>query len=602
MMMLRVTLAQLNPVAGDLAGNTALVTAAIGAATRVGADLLLTPEMAITGYPVEDLLGERAFLDDVEHAVNRVAACVPDGLVAVIGAPVRTGFLPEAGGGKAIPRHRLDATDRVVRNAALLATGGRVVAAHTKALLPTNSVFDDSRWTLPGRIGQDLFRVGGVTVAVAVCEDIWADEVADAAAGAGAQVLLTINASPYYLGKPHARLALLRALAARTGLTVAYVNMVGGQDEVVFDGGSLVVDPDGTVLLQAPLFRDGVFTVDIPVHEHPTSTGALELGSSSSDRPALNPARATWPGWQEEMYTAIVSGLGDYVNRNGFTQVILGLSGGLDSALAAVVAVDALGPDRVWGVTMPGPYSSPGSVSDAYALATNLGIRCDTLSIRATFEAELALLGPMLSGPGAGVATENIQARLRALHLMTLANAAGNTMMVNTGNRSESAVGFFTLGGDSSGGFAPLRDVAKTVAYDLARWRNEHALTVGQVAPIPVATLTKPPSAELAPDQVDTNTLPPYEVLDEILVGYIEDMEGPDEITARLVDRFNMATVDAERVVLQVMGMIDRAEHKRRQVAPGIKLTRRQVGGRDRRVPITNLRVHHFAKGRVTSP
>jgi len=604
---LRVALAQISLTAGDLDGNGARIAGAIAKALAAGADILLTPEMAISGYPVEDLLGEHAFLDDVEVAVAQVASAVPANLVAVIGAPVRTAFLPVAGGGRPAPAHRLDANTRDVRNAALLACGGAVVAAHTKSLLPTSSVFDDSRWVLPGPIGQDLFTIGGARVGVAICEDVWSSEVADAAAAAGAQVLLVINASPYYRGKPEIRLAMLAALAARTGMVLCYTNASGGQDELVFDGGSLVLTPDGQILLRAPLFTEGVFVVDIPLPSLPAAASAAALGATPATRPALVGVHAVWPTGAEALYAAVVLGLRDYVNRNGARKVVLGLSGGLDSALAAVIATDALGPARVWGVAMPGPYSSPGSVTDALALAANLGIRCEQVSIQGPFEAELKVLGPLLDGPGSGVARENIQARLRSLVVLSLANAAGSTMMVNTGNRSEAAVGYFTLGGDSCGGFAPLRDVSKTTVYELARWRNEFARAAGRTPPIPASTLTKPPSAELAPGQVDTSSLPAYDVLDDILEGYLEDMFGPDELVARLVNRFGMDAPAATRTVLRTLAMVDRAEHKRRQVAPGIKLTRRQVGGRDRRVPITNRRAHHTTEragttrlGRVT--
>jgi len=386
---------------------------------------------------------------------------------------------------------------------------------------------------------------------------------------------------------------MLTALAARTGMVVCYVNGAGAVDELVFDGGSMVVTPDGTTLLQAPLFSTGVFTVDIPLPGPAKDENAATLGATPTTRPALASVHAVWPSGPEALYAAIVLGLRDYANRNGAAKVILGLSGGLDSALAAVIAVDALGPERVWGVSMPGPHSSTGSVTDAVTLAANLGIRCDKVSIQGPFEAELKALGPLLDGPGAGVATENIQARLRSLVVLCLANADGSTMMVNTGNRSEAAVGYFTLGGDSCGGFAPLRDVSKTPAYRLARWRNESARQAGATPPIPESTLTKPPSAELAPGQVDTNSLPPYDVLDDILEGYLEDMFGAGELVDRLVNRFDMGVSEAKATVLAVLAMVDRAEHKRRQVAPGIQVTRRQVGGRDRRVPITNKRTHH---------
>lgn len=596
---LRIALAQLHTIAADLTGNSAKIRAAVKTAHDAGADILLTPELAVSGYTVEDLLGERAFLADTEGTVRELAAAAPEDLLVVLGTPMTTQALPEAGGARLTGPGQLDAHPRSVRNAAVLAHAGQIVAAHSKTFLPTYGVFDEARFFVPGPAAdQDTFLVSGVRVAVAICEDVWRDEVADAASEAGAQVLLVLNASPYHRGKPSERLALLTRLARRTGMVVAYCAAVGGQDETCLDGGSLVLAADGRLLAQAPLFQEGTFVVDVPVPVAPDGDAAAGAGrlawrtalATGALRSPAEPVRASWPTDEGEVYAALVRGLHDYVEDNGFPGVLLALSGGLDSALAATIAVDALGSGRVRGVGMPGPYSSEGSVADARALAENLGIRFDVVPITDTYEAELGLLGPLLDGPGVTVAKENIQARLRGLHLMTLSNATG-AMMVNTGNRSEAAVGYFTLGGDSMGGFAPLKDVPKTMAYALTEWRNARAEAVGQVPPIPAATLSKPPSAELAPDQVDSDSLPPYPVLDAVLAAHLEELATPVEIAALLTAEHGLDPDAAADVVGRVLRMVDRAEHKRRQVAPGIKVTRRAFG-RDRRVPITSGRVY----------
>jgi NAD+ synthase (glutamine-hydrolysing) len=609
---LRIALAQIGPVAGAVARNSALIQNAIMAATTGRADVLLTPEMAVSGYPAEDLLGEPSFLTDVEQAVTALAAAVPDDLLAVLGAPMRIQALPEAGGARLSGSTRLDSSHRTQRNVVALAHAGQVRAAISKVLLPEYSVFDDARWASPGVLGQSTAIVSGVRVGFAICEDIWPDEedtrpdsdspVADSVAASiaaqGAQVLLVSNASPFYAGKPAERERLVTRLAHRTGLTVVYLNAAGAQDELVFDGGSMAIAPSGEVLFRAPLFTTGTFIIDVEVPAQPIARqhGDLEFTTArlSGPRPPVEPLITEPMDEEEETYTALVHGLGDYVRNNGFQHVLLGLSGGLDSALAAAIAVDALGPDAVRGIGMPGPYSSTGSVTDAQALAVNLGIRFDVISIKETYEAELALLGEHLTGPGVAVAKENIQARLRALHLMTLANATG-AMLINTGNRSEAAVGYFTLGGDSSGGYAPLKDIPKTLAYRLSEWRNSAAEKNGAVPPIPADTITKAPSAELAPDQVDSNSLPEYPVLDYILRRYLEDLASADEIVAGLITQGH-AVAEAQATVLRVLTMTDRAEHKRRQVAPGLKVTRRAFG-RDRRVPITNGRIHHVTDG-----
>lgn len=581
---LRIALAQVNAISGAIGHNTNLVHEAMITAADAGADILLTPEMVLSGYPAEDLLGERQFVADCEAALGRIAYNSPAGLLTVVGTPIATANA-----------HGVDAMDRTVANVVALAQDGTVHGHVAKVLLPEYSVFDDARWVAPGHAVPRTAEINGVLVGFAICEDVWTDKIALDAARQGAQVLLVANASPYAHGKPAVRESMLVALARKAGLTVVYANAVGGQDEVVYDGGSMVIGPDGTVLMRAPLFETGTFVMDIPVPERtqPGIPFTRITAGTITPKPALPaPVIAQPLDPDAEMYAALVTGLGDYVRNNGFKQVLLGLSGGLDSALAAILAVDALGADSVRGIGMPGPYSSEHSVTDAKALAENMGIRFDILPIKDTYEAEVAILGGLLDGPGVAVAKENIQARLRALHLMTIANAT-NALVINTGNRSEAAVGYFTLGGDSSGGYAPLKDVPKTVAYALSQWRNKVAEDAGLTPPIPQSTIVKPPSAELAPDQEDTDSLPPYPVLDRILALYLERMASAAEIVEDLVAAGGIDRTYAEETVLRVLRMTDRAEHKRRQVAPGLKVTARAFG-KDRRVPITNGRQHHL--------
>ena len=563
-----IAVAQIHSIAGDIAGNSKKLSDAIEYAHSHGASILVTPEMSLSGYPVEDLLGDEAFLSDVEVAAYALAATVPVDMTVLIGAPLRDTVVPHSGGTARRLSEHLDATTRNVWNAVLVARGGEVMAVHAKTLLPTYGVFDDSRWMKPGPVDQELIDVDGVLVGLAVCEDVWTDEVARAAASKGAKILLVPNASPDSVGKPEFREAMLSSLAKNTGMTIAYANSVGGQDEVVYDGGSLIISDGGETLLRAPLFHEGTFVAE-----------------------GVQP----WADENAQVWRALVLGLRNYVRDNGFQSVIVGLSGGIDSAAAAAIAVDALGAENVHGIGMPGPYSSEGSVTDARILAERFGISFDILTIKDTVLAEEAIIGGMITGaPGEKIARENIQARLRALHLMTLANA-NNWMMLNTGNKSEAAVGYFTLGGDSSGGFAILKDVYKTKVYELCEWRNRIAEESGNIAPIPRDTITKPPSAELAPDQEDTDSLPPYPLLDFILVEYLEKQSSAASTVAKLMDNGwgHLGEEHLANEVLRVHRMVDRAEHKRRQVAPGVKITSRAFG-KDRRMPITARRVHHI--------
>ena len=422
--------------------------------------------------------------------------------------------------------------------------------------LPNYGVFDEQRYFTPGSAGC-IARVGSSSVGVSICEDAWTPGAPfDGYAAAGIQVLANINASPYHRHKTSERLDICRARARETGAWVVYVNAVGGQDELVFDGGSMVVSPGGDLVAHASMFEEDLLVVEL------------------EGRTATAEPREPWPTGPAEVYGALVLGLGDYVRKNGFGEVVVGLSGGVDSALVAALAADALGPEAVRALAMPSPYSSPGSVTDAVECAQRLGIRLDQVPIEGIVAAYREALVGLFAGTAEGVAEENVQARIRGNLLMALSNRFGS-MVLATGNKSEYAVGYATLYGDMAGGLAPIKDVPKTLVYELVRWRNAQGPGDG---PIPQAIVDKPPSAELRPDQRDTDSLPPYEVLDPILEAYVEDDLGVDDIVATGADR---ATVE------RVIALIDRAEYKRRQSAPGVKITPKAFG-RDRRLPITN--------------
>jgi NAD+ synthase (glutamine-hydrolysing) len=541
----------MNPHVGDIAGNERQIAEAIGRAEASGADILLTPELAVTGYPPEDLVNRTDFVDANRAAVERLAALTGDTLAVV-------GFVD-----KATPRHAgaVDAGAREVANAAAILRHGRVLGIYHKVLLPNYGVFDEDRNFSPGAEPAMIWEVGDVRVGVSICEDIWIPDGPPAAqAAAGASLLLNINASPFHMGKAAAREEMLAERAREASAPLVYLNLVGGQDELVFDGASVVLDAAGNLLHRSPQFEEDFFVVDVDTRGSAESRREPAIGTVT---PLLDPV--------EEVYRALTTGLGDYVRKNRFGGVVIALSGGLDSALTATLAVDALGPDRVWGVSMPSRFSSQHSIDDARQLASNLGFRFDVVPIDATFQAHLDSLSDLFSGTEFGVAEENLQARIRGAIVMGLSNKYG-PMVIATGNKSEMAVGYATIYGDMIGGYAVLKDVFKTLAYDLARWRNKDGET------IPQNTIDKPPSAELRPDQKDTDSLPPYELLDAILERYIEQEQSVEEI------------VDAgfeARLVVRIAGMVDRAEHKRRQAAPGVKITTKAFG-RDRRLPITN--------------
>jgi len=538
----RVAGAQLNLVVGDLGGNEERIAAAMDWAAAEEADVLLLPELAVTGYPPEDLVLKPAFIADNLAVVERLAARAGRTRTVV-------GFIDRVPD----PPDRSDAVERRLANAVAVLGDGRLLGVYHKVLLPNYGVFDEERYFAVGTTPAATWRFGGEEAGISICEDIWIPGGPPARqAEAGARVLLNVSASPFHTGKAREREAMLAARAVETGATVVALNLVGGQDELVFDGASVVIGPDGAVLHRSPQFVEDRFVVDVP---------------------AASPAgRVTdLPGPEEEVYTALVTGLGDYVRKNGFSAVVVGLSGGIDSALTATVAVDALGPDRVWGVTMPSRFSSEGSVADSAELAANLGIRFDVVPIEEVFAAYLATLSPLFAGTEPDVAEENLQARIRGALLMGLSNKFG-ALVVTTGNKSELAVGYATLYGDMAGGFSVLKDVFKTVVYRLARWRN------GRRPDIPEAILAKPPSAELRPGQLDADSLPPYDILDGILRRYVEGDEGVDDIVA--------AGFDPD-VVRRVATLVDRSEYKRRQAAPGVKITTKAFG-RDRRLPVTN--------------
>ncbi|BAL86569.1 putative NH3-dependent NAD+ synthetase [Actinoplanes missouriensis 431] len=588
---LRIALAQVNSTVGDIGGNAEAIRRWSREAARAGAHLVAFPEMMLTGYPIEDLVFRNSFVAESRQALHDLAAAlVGDGLgelAVVVGyvdadGPAHTSSDAVAGSGR--------------RDASALLYGGEVVATYFKHHLPNYGVFDEDRYFEPGG-ALTVVRLGEVDVALTVCEDIWqAGGPFTAARRAGAGLVVNINASPYELNKDDVRLPLVQRRAAEAGATVAYVNAVGGQDELVFDGDSMIVSRDGELLARAGQFTEGLLVHDldlpaadaVPNPEGSTDAVAPRVEESIADEMEIS--RVSVVGFrtdisdssakggiaeriadEAEVWAALVLGLRDYVNKNRFRSVILGLSGGIDSAVVAAIAVDALGPDRVVGVSMPSGYSSEHSRDDAAELAKRTGVDYRTEPIQPMVDAFLANMS--LSG----VTVENLQARVRGVILMALSNQEGH-LVLTTGNKSELAVGYSTLYGDSVGGFNPLKDVPKTMVWKLARWRNAQ-VNAPIPAPIPENSITKPPSAELRPDQKDSDSLPDYELLDPIIKGYVDHDMG----RAELVDAGNdPALVD------RVLRMIDLAEYKRRQSAPGTKISGKAFG-RDRRLPITNL-------------
>ncbi len=578
---LRVALCQLDLVVGDLEGNTAMMRDAYGRAEDAGADLVVFPELAICGYPPEDLLLKPGFVEQSQAMLHELAAAC-DGHAAVA-----VGWVDGHRHPGADPH---DATDGPW-NAAAVLHGGRVVGSYHKQALPNYGVFDEKRYFDPGPAGQDLYRLAGVTVAVTVCEDAWVARgpVAEAAAR-GAELVVNLNASPFHRGKQRARRDMLSARIGESGLPVVYLNLVGGQDDLVFDGGSVVVDADGALVAQCPRFEPAELVVDVavPVRAAVAGGAVVDLGGAPSSRVAgpterVDPA-PTAPGdlpvvgevpddGPEEVWRALVLGLRDYVTKNGFGDVVIGLSGGVDSSIVAALAADALGPDRVHGVLMPSRYSSDHSLTDAASLAANLGIDHRVIEIEAAHGALLDMLAPSFGDLPADLTEENLQSRIRGVLLMALSNKLG-WLVLSTGNKSETAVGYSTLYGDTAGGLAVIKDVPKLLVYELCRWRNDVA---GREL-VPATVLTKAPSAELRPDQTDDQSLPPYEELDPLIEAYVDGDRTVGELIAAGHDR---ATVE------RITSLIDRAEYKRRQSPPGIRISEKAFG-RDRRLPITN--------------
>lgn len=579
---LRIALAQINPTVGDLDGNVAKILAHVEAAKAQGAAIVVFPELAIPGYPPEDLLLKPQFIEANLAALEHVAAAA-QGILIVVGF--------------------VDRQDDIY-NAAAVCCEERVAGIYHKQYLPNYGVFDEARYFRAGREatvfrwgdGATTSRVGTspaptVTFGVNICEDIWYPDgptEAQAFAG-GAQVIINLSASPYHAGKGAYRERMIATRAADNTAFVAFCNMVGGQDELVFDGQSLVFDAQGNLLARGRAFEEDLLVVDLDLgdvfsrrlhdprrrqarNDAPSSPIlAVSGGPAAREKPSLPPRNVQPLDRLEEIYRALVLGTRDYTRKNGFQTVIVGVSGGIDSSLVATIATDALGPQHVVGIRLPSRYTSDMSNDVAARLAANLGIRLLTIPIEPAFRAYLDMLAEPFAGTEPGVAEENIQARIRGNIWMALSNKFG-WLVLTAGNKSEMAVGYATLYGDMAGGFAVIKDVPKTLVYELARWRN------AQSPVIPEEALTRPPTAELRPGQKDTDSLPPYEILDPILQAYVEEDRSAEEIVALGFDR---------ETVLRVIRMVDRSEYKRRQAPPGIKITPRAFG-RDRRLPITN--------------
>jgi NAD+ synthase (glutamine-hydrolysing) len=568
----RLALSQLNATVGDLAGNEAAIRDGIARAKAAGAQLVAFPELAVTGYPPEDLLLKEHFLSDARAVVDRLAQDA-DGIVALVGFP--------------------DRGDDVYNALAVLADG-HVQGVYRKMRLPNYGVFDEVRYFQAGT-EPAVIEVDGVTVGVTICEDDWVPDgpIVDEAL-AGAEIVVNLSASPYQAGKPAERETMLKQRAHDNLTALAFCAMVGGQDELVFDGSSAVYDHHGTAVARAPQFVEHLLIADVDAHAAraarlrdtrprlarragPRPVAHLGRFTTGAAGRAVSPAPAgevvDLLGADAEVYAALVLGTHDYVRKNGFEHVVLGLSGGVDSALVAAIAVDALGPDRVTAVIMPSPYSSPGTQGDARVLAGNLGIDCHELSIAEPMELYDRVLAPVFGDRPKDITEENLQARIRGNLLMAMSNKFG-WLVLTTGNKSEMSVGYSTLYGDSAGGFAVIKDCPKLLVYRLVELRARRDAR----SPIPESIVSRPPSAELRPDQKDEDSLPPYEILDAILMGYVEEDLGREQLVAR-----GLPGADVDRV----LRLVDLAEYKRRQQPPGIKVTSKAFG-RDRRVPITN--------------
>jgi NAD+ synthase (glutamine-hydrolysing) len=533
----RIALAQINPTVGDVQGNAGRIALRLEEARRAGAQVIATPELALSGYPPEDLLFHRGFRRRIEESLARLSESAR-GIDLLIG-------YPEYSGG-------------VLFNSAAWIRDGRRIANYRKQRLPNYQVFDEKRYFTPG----DAFvtvEIGGVRVAPIICEDVWHADIAVGACGAGADFVIALNASPYQKGKQGEREANLSARARDNGLAFAYLNLVGGQDELVFDGCSFAVDRGGRIVQRLPAFEESLAVFDVV-----TSGKGLDLQPESL---------APLPAGEESVWRALVLGVRDYVEKHRFAGVVIGLSGGVDSALVLAIACDAIGPSRVHAVMMPSRFTSEISGNDAAAMARGLGVHCSTIPIEGMYQATLAALEHEFRGREPDATEENIQARCRGMLLMAISNKTGR-MVLTTGNKSEMSVGYATLYGDMAGGFAPIKDCSKTLVWRLARWRNAQ----GPVAVIPQRIIDRPPTAELRENQLDSDSLPPYDVLDPILEAFIEDDRSVDEIVGMGFDR---------AVVTRVLELVKRSEYKRRQAPPGVRVSGRAFG-RDWRYPITS--------------
>jgi NAD+ synthase (glutamine-hydrolysing) len=550
-MKLRIALAQVNPTVGDLAANAALVRQNYKQAQEAGANVVVFPEMVLTGYPVEDLALRPSFQSASQRAIKELAAQLTGEIVAIVGY--------------------LDQVNGAPQNMVAVISGGEIKARYAKCHLPNYGVFDEFRNFVPGDKTL-VVRIHGVDVGIAICEDLWIDggitaQLAERKPG----LIIVPNGSPYERAKDDVRLALVTKRARQAAAPLVYVNMTGGQDDLVFDGDSIVVDKEGAVIARSPQFADDLRIVDIDVATTTSQPDVIISTDAAEIAQSLKPEIAPPLSDLEEIWQALVIGLRDYVEKNGFRSVVVGLSGGIDSALVAAIAIDALGAKRVNGVAMPSKYSSDHSISDAQALADATGIHFRTVPIAPMVDAYMNNL--ILKG----LAEENLQARVRGTTLMGISNQEGHLVLA-TGNKSELAVGYSTLYGDAVGGFAPIKDIYKTDVWALARWRNEVAGKRGEAAPIPVNSIDKEPSAELRPDQKDSDSLPDYLLLDHVLTAYVDDDQGSAALIAAGFD---------EALVRRVIAMVDKAEYKRRQYPPGTKVSKRAFG-KDRRLPMTS--------------
>jgi NAD+ synthase (glutamine-hydrolysing) len=575
---LRLALAQIDPTVGDIEGNVRLISESIDRARDRGAQLVVLPELCISGYPPEDLVLRRDFLTAAREGLDALASGV-EGIVALVGFPERVERSPaELGDFNAL----IDPPPPPAYNSLAILAEGELQGIYRKCDLPNYGVFDERRYFEPGDEAA-LIEVDGIPVGLTVCEDIWHPGFPEREeAAAGARLIVNSSASPYHRGKGRAREGMVADRARANGAAFALCNLVGGQDELVFDGGSVVIAPDGRVLARAAEFESELLLCDLQLVNPEPGDGAVASGvrtlarlDSGAERSGSVERRVAHPLESEEaeVYAALELGLRDYVEKNGFEHVVLALSGGIDSALVALIAADAVGPERVSVVVMPSPNSSDETQSDARRIAANLGVELIEISIAQAMEAYGEALRPAFEGADPGLAEENIQARIRGNLIMALSNKFG-WLVLTTGNKSELSVGYATLYGDMAGGFAVIKDVFKLLVYRLVRWRNAQE----DRELIPESVLERPPSAELRPDQLDEDSLPPYEILDPILEAYVEHDAGVEDLIAEGMP---------EDTVMEIIRLVDRAEYKRRQAPPGIRVSTKAFG-RDRRLPITN--------------